>query len=222
MTTIRKETVACSVCGSQSERTTIGSTNEFGSPDLDTRPPEMKRSTLFAWIHRCPDCGYCAPDITGACDGSSSIIRSERYLERLNNPEFPELANSFLAHALLTGNSGNFAAAGLATMHAVWVCDDIPEYCNRAAECRKAAARLLQTADEKGQLISQQHGVMTAIRVDLLRRAGEFVEAGNLVATHDTSSCDEIINRILAAQSTLIETEDTAAHTTEEALRDTT
>lgn len=36
----------CAVCGKESEQITLASTNTFGSPDLDLRPPEMKRSTM--------------------------------------------------------------------------------------------------------------------------------------------------------------------------------
>jgi hypothetical protein len=57
MTTLYREKSRCAVCGIATEYTSIGSTNAFGSPDLDTRPPEMQRSTIFAWVQRCPECG---------------------------------------------------------------------------------------------------------------------------------------------------------------------
>jgi hypothetical protein len=42
MTTIHQEEVSCAVCGSAQRVMELGSTNAFGSMDLDTRPPEMR------------------------------------------------------------------------------------------------------------------------------------------------------------------------------------
>ena len=50
MTTLGTASAACAVCGTVSEYTVIQSTSRFGSPDLDTRPPEMERSTLPYWV----------------------------------------------------------------------------------------------------------------------------------------------------------------------------
>ena len=41
MTTMFSKAVECSICGEKSNHTVIRSTNSFGSPDLDRRPPEM-------------------------------------------------------------------------------------------------------------------------------------------------------------------------------------
>ena len=47
MTTVFPQTVRCSVCGAENEMMVVASTNTFGGTmDLDTRPPEMKRSTM--------------------------------------------------------------------------------------------------------------------------------------------------------------------------------
>jgi len=189
----------------------------MGSPDLDTRPPEMKRSTMFAWLQRCPDCGYCAANVSNPLSISSSIVRSEDYQSRLRYPTFPELANTFLCQSLLTRESGELIVSAMASMHAAWVCDD-GDYAMQARACRMQAAELFRMAEEKGKSISKQAGVATAIRVDLLRRAGRFLEAGKLITGHDTSSCDEIINRILEAQFNLIDNEDTACHTIQEVM----
>jgi len=42
MTTMFKEIVQCAVCAEKSEHLSIGSTNIFGSIDLDTRSPDWK------------------------------------------------------------------------------------------------------------------------------------------------------------------------------------
>lgn len=54
MTTMYEEDFESYVCGTKSNHMAIGSTNSFGSPDLDTRPPEMARSTIYQFIQRCP------------------------------------------------------------------------------------------------------------------------------------------------------------------------
>lgn len=217
MTTTYKETFRCSVCGTETDFNQIGSTNEMGSPDLDTRPPPMRRSTMDTWVQKCPKCGYCASKISEPLSVTSAFLQSEAYRGRLTHPTFPELANAFLCQAILARESADIAAAGKASMHAAWVCDD--NDCEQQARaCRLQAAELLRMAEEKGQPISEQAGVSTAIRVDLLRRAGEFLEAGKLITGHDPSTCDATINRILEAQSNLIDNEDSTCHTIQEAM----
>ena len=58
MTTVYHQNITCAICGTEFEYTGIASTNAFGPTDLDTQPPEMERSTIDAWVQRCPQCGY--------------------------------------------------------------------------------------------------------------------------------------------------------------------
>ncbi|MBU06018.1 MAG: hypothetical protein CL877_08750 [Dehalococcoidales bacterium] len=53
MTTIRDEEQICAMCGAKSTHRGIMSTNAFGSPDLDLRPPEMERSTMGSILRGC-------------------------------------------------------------------------------------------------------------------------------------------------------------------------
>ena len=46
----------CAVCGAMHEYRILTSTNAFGSPDLDLRPPMMKRGTMHLWVQECPSC----------------------------------------------------------------------------------------------------------------------------------------------------------------------
>ena len=57
MTTIRQELVTCALCGEQTLVTQLDSTSSFGPPDLDVRPAEPARSSIFAWVQRCASCG---------------------------------------------------------------------------------------------------------------------------------------------------------------------
>ncbi len=53
MITIRDEEQICAMCGAKSTHRGIMSTNAFGSPDLDLRPPEMERSTMGSILRGC-------------------------------------------------------------------------------------------------------------------------------------------------------------------------
>lgn len=120
MTTMYNEVVRCAVCGSDSEFAALGSTNRFGSPDLVTRPPEMERSTLFVWIQRCPQCGYCAPDLSEAPNQADQLVNGPAYKRQLSDSRFPKLANTFLCSALIQESSCQYAAAAWAHVHAAW------------------------------------------------------------------------------------------------------
>ncbi len=53
MTTIIEIDVTCAVCGMKQTVQEMGSTSSFGAMDLDTRPPELRRSTMHFWRHEC-------------------------------------------------------------------------------------------------------------------------------------------------------------------------
>jgi len=217
MTTLYEEKARCAVCGSEAEYTGIGSTNAFGSPDLDTRPPEMQRSTIFAWVQRCPECGYCASDVSKAPSQADGVVRSPEYTRQLSNSTCPELANGFLCKALIDETSGNYAAAAWALIHAAWACDDAEKE-ESARTCRVKAADMIEKALGNGQKVAEQDGADTAFRVDLLRRAGRVAEARQLITTNRPTSTEDIISKILDFQEALITDGDEACHTIAEAL----
>lgn len=216
MTTIYEEKKKCAVCGKTSEHTGIGSTNAFGSPDLDTRPPKMKRSTIDMWIQTCPSCGYCAPNISERIEKASEVVRSDSYQQQLNNPEFPKLANAFLCFSLIQESAGDYAGAGWASIHASWACDDAGSYV-AAQKCRKKAVTLLQKAKEKGQRFAEQAGAEEAMMVDLLRRSGQFELGFRTCDDGLKKNPERIISDILQFQKMLISKSDVACHTIAEA-----
>jgi hypothetical protein len=217
MTTLYEEKARCAVCGTETEYTGIGSTNSFGSPDLDTRPPEMKRSTIFAWVHRCPECGYCASDVSVATHQAKSRVRDPDYSSQLTDSTLPELTNSFLCKALIDESSEDYASAAWSLIHAAWSCDDAEREA-QAKKCRSKAADMIRKALESGQQVATQDGAETAIQVDLLRRAGRFNEAQKLIQTQRPAITEDIILTILAFQETLISSGDEACHTVSEVL----
>lgn len=64
MTTTFPQTIKCAICGASNEVFVLGSTNSFGSPDLDLRPPGMARNNLPIEIQTCSNCGFSAHDIS--------------------------------------------------------------------------------------------------------------------------------------------------------------
>ncbi|MFO8029350.1 MAG: hypothetical protein R6U28_05785 [Cyclonatronaceae bacterium] len=218
MTTHYQEEVQCAVCNTKSTFIGIGSTNEFGSPDLDTRPPEMMRSTIFAWVQRCPECGYCNSDISTAPSMAAALVHSPEYTLQLNDPTYPDLANSFLCMGLIEEKSGNYLAAAWSLIHASWSCDDA-DLSGPAKACRIKASHMIDTALDNGQQFSEQQGVETAIQVDLLRRSGRRTEAQQLISAKRAMITDDIISKILLFQDALLKNGDESSQTIDDALR---
>ena len=79
MSTMRPMDVTCRVCKKKSEQIILTSTNSFGSPDLDLRPPEMQRSTMCFWVQRCPSCGYVASSIDDSTNATRDYLNSDDY-----------------------------------------------------------------------------------------------------------------------------------------------
>src|SRR4030042_1273636 len=145
MTTLSEKKVRCGVCGTKKKYTEVGSTNAFGSPDLDTRPPEMERTAITYFVQRCPKCGYCASDVSKACPEAKMVVNRIEFKNQLNDPTYPEPANSFLCTAIINRESGEFAASTMALIRAAWVCDD-SGHLDQARVCREKAAELLGIA----------------------------------------------------------------------------
>jgi hypothetical protein len=212
MTTRYPEKIKCYVCNSENEYFVLGSTNALGSADLDTRPPEMKRSTMDTWVQRCPSCGYCTADISHGVDIASAAINGAEYKSQLNNTEYTEIANSFLCSSIIQRKVQNYAQAAWSCIHAAWCCDDTG-HVELAKNCRVMAVNFIRLAEENGQPISQQKDANIAILVDLLRRAGQFQETANLIDEKDEIIQDVFIRRILDYQRVLISKLDIDCHT---------
>lgn len=221
MTTIVHREARCCLCETQSTFIGIGSTNRMGSPDLDTRPPEMMRSTMHAWVQRCPKCGYCASDVAAPRPDAQAVVRAPEYKRQLSDPAFPTLANSFLCQALIDSGCGEYSAATWAFIHAAWACDD-SGHLDQAVACRQRAAEALARAEEHGEQLTEQEGAGTAILVDLLRRSGRFDEARGAIAERRDTIADDIVLRVLDFQMWLIDQNDASCRTIAEAFTDKT
>lgn len=207
MTRIFPVEKACFVCGQKSSYTVIGSTNQLRPPDLDTRPGEMMRSTLPYWVQECPDCGYCAPDISAGPLIAADVIESEPYLAQKRDKRYPELANSFLCWALIQEQDEDYSGAGWAAVHAAWACDDEP-MAEAAVHCRRKALVLFQQAET----FARGPGAEEAIIADLLRRSHQFDQVAAVCRAGLAKDPPKQIAALLQLQQKLARQEDAGSH----------
>src|SRR5882757_6393410 len=107
MTTFDERTVQCFCCDKTSSQQVLMSTNRFGSPDLDQRPPEMMRSTIGAWLQECPSCGYVAKDLQKGDAAERQLVSSEAYRALRAGPHVSRLSCRFLLGAALARSRGD-------------------------------------------------------------------------------------------------------------------
>jgi hypothetical protein len=216
MTTLHQEMETCFVCGQTHEYVHVGSTNAFGSPDLDTRPPEMQRSTMPYWVQRCPSCGYCAPDVSEGPERAREIIQSSAYRQQLQDPSYPELADSFLCAALIQEDAGQYADAGWAALHAAWACDDEGTP-SSARAARQRAIALFRRAQDEDQDFIEGPGAAQALLSDLLRRSAQFDEVAAIYEEGLQAKPSKIIRQVLEFGLALAALKDARSHRIEEA-----
>ena len=220
MTSYAESSVTCAVCRTVSTQVGLRSTNTLQPPDLDFRPGEMMRSTMHAWVQRCPKCDYCARDLSKASDLASRTVVSDDYRALLRDESYPELARRFLACGLVAELDGELAAAALANHHAAWACDDHGRD-NEANTCRtRAIAMLLNApATTPTRVGDAPAGNDEAILTDLLRRVGRFDEASAVCLRALDRKLDEPVAAALRYQQQLIAARDVGCHTVQEAFQ---
>jgi len=209
--------IRCAVCQEENQHELVASTNACGWPDLDTRPPEMERSTIDSWVQRCPHCGYCGSEIAKASAKAKVVVKGDKYRSQLESADSPGLANSFLCEAMIARRKGRLREAAWATIHAAWACDD-SGHIDPARTCRMKAIDLISDATSKGVKLSEEDGADVAITVDLLRRCGQFDEAERLIESRIDSISRDVIAGMLRHQRRLIAERDTLCHTIGQAM----
>ena len=195
----------------------IGSTNAFGSPDLDTRPPVMQRSTIYYWIQRCPSCGYCSSDLSECSENTKDFIESKEYQDIIKGSNIPKIAASFLSSSYLHQKQHQHSESAWRAIHAAWICDDENNH-DVSTECRKEAISMIKKGEERSEKLADQAGASEAITIDLMRRAGIFEEALAMVEETKTMDVEEIITKVILFEEKLLFSEDIDAHTVAEAL----
>lgn len=179
-TTIVTGTVTCRACGATSEQEKLVDTTSFGWPDLDLRPPEMRRSTMRIWLQECPTCGFVAADLSKASDEELDAVRGPRaaggWTAALALRGGPDgLANRFERRAVIEAHLNRPGLAGYRMLCAAWDADDRRQaaeaeaYRAEAADFLEAALTVNPDAKEATDWTIQL--------VDTLRRLGSFDKA---------------------------------------------
>ena len=173
MSTVLPKKVKCSMCGTTNQFMVLASTNTFGPTDLDTRPPQMKRSTMGYWLQSCPVCGYVAGEISKKSRIGRAFLESDAY-KTCDGVQFvSELAKKFYRHYLMMVEKRDTDSAFWDLLHVSWACDDANDEENASAVRRKAidiAAELLQEKDY------DMKETVSLILADMMRRISLFDE----------------------------------------------
>jgi hypothetical protein len=216
MTTLRDDNLVCAVCDGISNHVTVGSSNMLESPDLDTRPGEMMRSTMDYWVQECPHCGFCSTEIQTAAAGDAAIVRSDEYQGLRGDSGLNELVRRFLLNSLRLERLGNRSEAGWSALNAAWAADDVRKK-QSAKAARNRALALWKQAQERGESFAADGASEAALLVDLYRRARRWKEAQEACqAALAGKSLPKLVADILRFQLGLIETKDAARHRMDE------
>ena len=150
MTLIHDIEKNCPVCGKSSPQPVLTSTNTMGYPDLDLRPAEMQRSTMFVWLDECPHCGYVSPSFSDETDITEDFLKSDEYIN-CDGFEFKnDLSKRFYKAYLIAKKTKNSEECFFHLLHCAWKCDDAED--PLAAEMRRLALSYfddLKYSDEK-------------------------------------------------------------------------
>lgn len=205
MTTIMPQPVKCPVCENEFEIFVLGSTNAWGAPDLDLRPPEMQRSTMNQWVHECPNCGYVTSDFNRSAEITSDFLKSDSY-KSCDDLNFKHsLAERFYRqHLIASDNADKFYAL----LHCVWVCDDTGDEKNAELMRTKCLEYMDQFELNDDNLIQ---------RADLLRRSGQFER---VIEEYSTKTFEEdIYNKLCSFEVEKAIQKDTSCYTVEDVVK---
>ena len=206
MTTFRDFDKKCAVCTKTSPQTVLGSTSTLGYPDLDLRPSEMKRSSMFAWLQECPHCGYVAVNIEKELEASPELLKSDEYLSCEGYEFKSDLAKIFFKHFLISKAEGNYRPQFFSLLHCAWKCDDAED--ELAVEIRKMALKSIDKIDAGSD---GEKDNLKLIKADLLRRSLQF---DRLISEFkDVVFDDKLKNEVIDFQLELAANNDSACYT---------
>lgn len=124
MTTIIKHQVKCAVCGHENEESVVTSTNRKGYMDLDTRPPEMERSTICYRVWECEECGYVAEHLSDPFPLPAAFLQSGQYLGFGGQVPICGLTAKFIKKARIACEMKDYYIAFSDYLGAAWAADD--------------------------------------------------------------------------------------------------
>jgi tetratricopeptide (TPR) repeat protein len=175
-TTIVTQTVTCRACGTTSEQEKLVDTITLGWPDLDLRPPEMRRSTMRMWLQDCPSCGFVAADLSMASDAELGALKGAGWKEAVANRDGPDaLAKRFERRAFIDGQLSRQGLAAFRMLCAAWDADDRGDAGGSKGYREQAAAFFAAALENDPD--AKEATDWTIQLVDILRRIGRFDEA---------------------------------------------
>jgi hypothetical protein len=210
MTTYNKQKRRCYCCGKKSVWEELMSSNSFGSPDLDQRPPGMLGSTIDDWLQECPHCGYVAPVIDQGDDSARNFVATSEFraasLDPLADPE----SRRFLVRAAYNIHCGDRVSAFSNTLCAAWIAEDGKRLSDAAAFRLKAAGHL------EGSRIKSID--IRLILLDVLRRASRWEAVEALASEMTVEKLEYPFAEIVAFHRSKIEAKDCSRYTIAQAL----
>lgn len=181
MTTVAEIEQVCAVCGTESEHLVVASTNA-SDLELDGRPLGTARESAYGRALRCPTCGHCSPCLEFSFEGLPGLVHSDGYQAILSDRRYPKSAREALCAAIVTVCAGYPSDAFRFHMMATWDCDEAGK-AKEALECRRLALRDLDELHAQDCLVGDEMVDDVLLRVDILRRSGEFGPAKELCST---------------------------------------
>lgn len=172
----------CFICGQESEFEGLTSSIEFHSPDLDFRPSELMRGEMWLWLHKCPNCGYVADEISSPTKVTRDWLASESYVNCEGIHFSSEDTKKYYQAYMIDLYEGKIEAALSHILWAAWSCDDEDDVSN-AILCREKAIPLVNQIIK--ELQSQQDGEVHDDNMD--------DDAGDDESDDDTPSLEERI-----------------------------
>ena len=212
MTVIRNFNQTCAVCGQTSPQPVITSTSTWGYPDLDLRPAEMERSSMFAWLAECPHCGYVASNLENKLEAHPDILKTDAYLTCEGNDFKSDLSKRFYKHYLISKAEKDYGSEFFSLLHCAWTCDDNDD--ELAVKVRKLA---LQSIDKIEAESDAEKCNLEIIKLDLLRRTLQFDKV--ISEFKDVNMQEKIQNDIITFQIELALKKDSECHTVKEVVK---
>lgn len=211
-----REKKTCAICGAKNEHTGISSTNSFGSPDLDLRPPEMRRSTMAHWVQECPDCGYAYSSIEEKVAEADEAIASDAYQKIVAGPLHGSLIGRCLKASIVAEEASDLETAANCALWAAWAADDAEDK-DGAISYRNRAVGLFTDYVNSIDNSSEQSILTRTRMVDILRRARRWIEAIDLANSLLEMDLDSTIRAVLAFQTSAASQNDGKCYTTAKA-----
>lgn len=208
---IENVTVKCACCGNKSAQRVIKDCAAKGYMDLDSRPPEERRSALEYEVQECPECHYCSEDISLPIKNcNAGEIRSDTYKSIISDGGDDSVTKRLLLSGYLYQSAGNQRAAGLQMLRMAWHFDDLGDR-SSANDAREMAIALYKEANE-GDFDEDT----ALIIVDMERRIGKFWDATTEINSAYQKAKDPLVSSLLNYEKKLVVMRDSSAHTINE------